>query len=145
MNRINKANILVMQVIPGLLMLLFFYTAFSKLMDYPLFKAALGDVPFISRFANILAWLLPVTEIIAGGLLFHPSTRKIGLLLSLALLIVFTAYLFGMVVSGIKLPCNCGGVISTMSWKQHLVFNAFFIILTTIAAVKYTSKNIASI
>lgn len=142
---VNKRSIVVTQVIPGLLMLLFFYTAFSKLMDQSLFSAALSDVPFVGRFARLLSWLLPVTELMVGSLLFHPFTRKAGLLLSMTLLILFTAYLFAMLVSGMKLPCNCGGVISAMSWRQHLVFNAVLIVLTAIAAMKYPSKHTASL
>jgi putative oxidoreductase len=31
------------------------------------------------------------------------------------------------------LPCSCGGVISSMSWKQHLVFNVHCIAINIVA------------
>jgi hypothetical protein len=31
-----------------------------------------------------------------------------------------------------KLPCTCGGVISKMSWPQHVLFNSGFMILAIV-------------
>jgi hypothetical protein len=31
-----------------------------------------------------------------------------------------------------NLPCSCGGIISKLSWKQHIIFNLFFIVLSVI-------------
>jgi len=45
-----------------------------------------------------------------------------------------------MLLSGQHLPCTCGGIISKMSWKQHLGFNALFILVGLIGIIK-TKKN----
>jgi hypothetical protein len=46
---------------------------------------------------------------------------------------VFTLYLGYMLLFTPNRPCVCGGVIKTMSWDQHIVFNCFFILLSLIA------------
>jgi hypothetical protein len=115
-----------------LLIFLFAYTGSSKLLDSKGFAAVLSKIPLIGRGAGIVAILLPLAELLIVLLLFFERTRLIGLYASLMLLLVFTVYLVYMVLAVPKLPCSCGGVISSMSWKQHVVFNVVFIVLTVI-------------
>jgi hypothetical protein len=28
-----------------------------------------------------------------------------------------------------ELPCSCGGILQSMNWTQHLIFNIFFTLL----------------
>lgn len=110
-----------------LLILLFTYSAVSKLSDYPRFVRMLGESPLIHNGADIIAWLLPVTELVIVLLLVFPVTRFIGMQGSFVLLILMTLYLCYMIWFTPQMPCNCGGVLTNMSWKQHIVFNLFFI------------------
>uniref|UniRef100_UPI00397734A9 MauE/DoxX family redox-associated membrane protein n=1 Tax=Pedobacter heparinus TaxID=984 RepID=UPI00397734A9 len=50
----------------------------------------------------------------------------VGYKAAFVLLGVFELYIGGMMLSGLKLGCSCGGVVSLLSWKGHLVFNAGF-------------------
>lgn len=52
-------------------------------------------------------------------------------MLSLVLMMAFTVYI-GMALVGAweKLPCGCGSVISSLSWKQHFFFNLFFLLFS---------------
>jgi hypothetical protein len=34
-----------------------------------------------------------------------------------------------MLLSEKDLPCSCGGIISSLSWRQHIIFNGVFILL----------------
>jgi hypothetical protein len=128
-------------IISLLLIFLFAYTACSKLIDSKAFATVLGSVPLIERGAGIVAILLPLAELLIVLLLLFERTRLVGLYASMILLLVFTVYLVYMVLMVPHLPCSCGGVISRMSWKQHVVFNLFFIGLTMIGirSMKYTS------
>jgi hypothetical protein len=58
-----------------------------------------------------------------------PRTRKLGLYISLGLMMAFTGYISYMMIFIPDLPCSCGGVISKMTWGQHLIFNVFFMLL----------------
>lgn len=110
----------------SLLILLFTYAAVSKLSDYEHFVRVLGESPLIHKGADITGWLLPAAELVLVLLLFFPVTRKAGFVFSFFLLLLFTLYLIYMLLFSANLPCSCGGVISKMSWKQHVLFNVFF-------------------
>jgi hypothetical protein len=112
-----------------LLLSLFMYTAASKILRINTFSSTLAKSPLIGSYSLVVAWLIPIIEIIVSLLLIIAATRKLGLYTSLALLGIFTIYLVYMVSSGIKLPCHCGGAISTMTWQQHIWFNTAFLII----------------
>ena len=125
----------ILEIICFLLILLFVYAGCSKLMDYNAFKAQLSASPYIKNAASILAWLLPVIEIASAALLTVRITRLYGLIASMLLLLAFTGYISAMLLSGVHLPCSCGGVIKQLSWNQHLLFNLFFIMVSGIGIV----------
>ena len=120
----------IVESISALFILLFVYTAVSKLSDYAGFVSTLSRSPLVGNKAGAIGWALPVVELLVTLLLFIPRTRKYGLYASLALMVFFTGYLTYMIyfTTG-DLPCSCGGVLNKMSWKQHLVFNIIFTLL----------------
>ena len=126
---------LIIEVISSLLILLFVYTAISKLLDHTAFKTVLSKSPLIASKAGIVALALPITEALVSVLLFIPRTRIWGFYGSLALMSVFTLYLAYMINFTPKLPCSCGGVLKQMTWNQHLLFNIFFLALSAIGLV----------
>ncbi len=129
---------MVVEVISALLLLLFLYTALSKIMTYNAFVAALKDIPLIGIHASIIAWLIPAAELIIALLLFLPAARLSGLFVSLFSLLLFTGYLLYMIVYAPTLPCNCGGVINSFTWKQHILFNLIFIAINIVALLSHT-------
>ena len=138
MNRQHLLNIGI-----ALLILLFSYTAISKLLDQYRFVFQMKLSPFllVKSFAPLWGWFIPLTEIvIVIGLCFE-KTQKLALHLSLGLLLAFEIYIVGMLMTGLKLPCACGGVITFMSWKVHVLFNVFFITINTIAIALSKSKS----
>jgi len=112
------------EIIASLFILLFIYTAISKLSDQTTFRLALHKSPVIGAYARLVAWALPATEIIIAVLLFIPSTRVIGLYASFIIMMIFTIYIGAMIFFDPTLPCSCGGVLRQMSWRQHLIFNS---------------------
>ncbi len=132
---------LIIEIISFMLILLFTYAAVSKLMQWQQFASALGRMPFFKNIPVFMAIGLPTTELIVAGLLFIPRTKIIGFYASLALMLLFTGYLGYMVLFVPALPCSCGGVLSLLTWRQHIVFNLFFIALATIGCRLMTIKN----
>lgn len=130
--RLPWSNTSIIETISALLVFLFMYTAFSKLNEQANFIEVLGKSPLLGPYKSLLAWSIPMTEIILSMLLIFPKTRGLGLKGSLALMTLFTLYLIYMVIFTPKLPCSCGGVISKMSWTQHIFFNILFIALSII-------------
>lgn len=115
-----------------LLVFVFANTASSKLIDSTGFIGVLRQVPLIGRGAGVMAVLLPLAELLIAMLLIFETTRLFGLYASLVLLLIFTGYLLYMILTLSHLPCSCGGVISKMSWRMHLIFNAALSGLTVI-------------
>ena len=126
---------LIIEIISSLLILLFVYTAISKLLDYNNFKTVLSRSPLIGSKATIVALALPITEALVSVLLFIPRTRLWGFYGSVTLMSVFTLYLGYMINFTPKLPCSCGGVLKQLNWNQHLVFNIFFLALSVTGLV----------
>lgn len=120
-------------MVTWLLIVLFVYTALNKLADHSFFLAQLHFYPLIHSSANFISWIIPCAELLVASLLFFPSSRKTGLIGSLTLLLIFTSYLIMMIIYSPDLPCSCGGVIASLSWKQHIVFNVVFSTLTLLA------------
>jgi hypothetical protein len=120
-----KKNTIV-ELISSLLMFLFLYTALSKLLDFDKFKYQIGQSPFITNISWLVIWSIPLAEIITSIFLIFKRTRLAGLYLSFFLMLLFTGYVFIMLRYSSYLPCSCGGVLSTMTWKQHFIFNLVF-------------------
>jgi len=125
----------IIEIISSLLILLFLYTAFSKLLDFNSFKSVLSKSPLIGGKAWLVALALPITEVLVSVLLFFPRTRLWGLYGSFGLMTIFTLYLAYMILFAANLPCSCGGVLKQMNWNQHLIFNIFFQLLSLTGVV----------
>lgn len=97
---------------------------------------AIRNQPFSRPVNDFLAHALPVTEIITVILLVIHTTRLWGLYLSLLLMFLFTGYVLAILLGLFgRIPCSCGGVIKLLGWKEHLVFNIFFLAIS-IAAIR---------
>lgn len=134
--KITKATLLA-DIISGVVLLLFLYTSLSKLADYETFKNVLSASPLLKPVAGVVAWLLPVTELVIVVLLFIPAMRLKGLYASFILISLFTLYLIYIVAFTPDLPCQCGGVLKLLTWPQHIFFNLFFILLSLIGIHLY--------
>ncbi|MEJ0106741.1 MAG: MauE/DoxX family redox-associated membrane protein [Bacteroidota bacterium] len=100
-------------IIAALFILLFSYTAINKYVAMDTLKYVLSEYPLIGKqFAPIIAWGLPIVEIIVVVLLFMPRTRLLGLYSSLLLMTAFTLYLIYMLAFTDKRGCTCGGYAS---------------------------------
>lgn len=136
-----KKQVFIADSISAAVLSLLLYTALSKLWDYKSFKAVLSVSPLLKSRAGLIAWLLPAIEITVSLLLFFPSTRKTGLQLAFGLITSFTIYLAGMILLTPNLPCNCGGVLASLTWPQHILFNLFFILLSLLGIILYKKHN----
>jgi putative oxidoreductase len=126
----------------ALLILLYAYTAAGKLLDFRLYHAQLYNQSFSHGLADVLLYAIPSLELTAAGLLLFRATRPAGLVLSLALLIVFTGYTGLVLLHWWKnVPCSCGGILSGMSWPEHLVFNLLLMTLNLIAISIQTGRK----
>ena len=118
-------------IISAVLVALFVYTAVSKLLDLDSFRENLYNQPFPLWVGGLLAWLIPSAELLTVVLLVTPPLRIWGFLAAFSLMLAFTIYValvYGNAFG--RVPCSCGGVIESMSWGAHLLFNVVFTIIS---------------
>lgn len=128
----------IIKVISGLFILLWLYAAVAKLLDYPSSYLSMQRQPLPVWSKEILTWLIPAVELILAGLLYHPRTRKSGMVLSTALMAVFTVYVGAALNHALgHIPCSCGGIISHFSWRQHFWFNIAWLLLAITGMMQY--------
>lgn len=138
----DRRNITI-QLICILLIVLWIYTALSKLTDVDVFRSQLNRQPaLVSTVAPILIWALPFVELATAALLMFTKTRKAGLLLSFFLMLAFTVYVALAVVGYWEdIPCSCGGVLNQLGWKDHLWFNLFFLLIAAMGIAAERNSN----
>ena len=136
---------ILVEIVTTLLIILFVYTAADKLVYHHRFEKALAKYNLIGDIHVLLSWTIPLLELFVSTLLIFPSTRRSGLIASFILLALFTCYLAYMIAFAPELPCSCGGVISSLNWREHLLFNSAFLLITGagIVATKSTKEFIA--
>ncbi|MBN8857131.1 MAG: hypothetical protein J0H29_02015 [Sphingobacteriales bacterium] len=133
-------NIILSDLCTSLMVLLFTYAGASKLLQQDVFRIQLINVPVIKKYRDIFALTLPIFELLLAVLMIVKHTRVAGLVVSLVTLCIFIAYLSISLLTNSDLPCHCGGVINSLSWKQHIFFNLFFIVVATFGL--YTQRSV---
>lgn len=130
-----------LEIISGLLILLFVYAGASKLLDYEKFSVELGKSPLLTSFASWIAVAIPITEVLVAIMLAWTRYRLAGLFASFTLMMMFTAYIIVILQFSDYIPCSCGGILQNMSWTQHLLFNIIFIVIALAGILFYPGKQ----
>jgi len=137
----QKHTKLITEIISMLFVLLFVYAAVSKFLIFQDFRGQLSQAPIAGGYANLLVWLIPMIEIGVTIMLLLPKLRLAGIYASLILMVIFSVYIIIVLNLNTNIPCSCGGIISKLSWKEHLIFNLFCIVLLIIAIGTELKKN----
>lgn len=132
---------LIIEGVSFLFILLFVYAAVSKLLIYEHFQVQLEQSPYLNAFADLLAWGIPAIELLVASLFFLPKLKLIGLWSSFTLMVIFTTYIIIVLNFSNSIPCSCGGVIESLSWNQHLIFNTGFIVVAALGLLLVTTNK----
>ncbi|AEW01215.1 hypothetical protein A4D02_32845 [Niastella koreensis] len=125
-------RVIINEVIAIALILLFAYAAITKIQDYQAFTAQIATSPILAWISKPMAIFIPTVELITCLALIIPKLRLYGLYASFALMLSFTLYISALFTFSTKLPCSCGGIIDELGWKNHLIFNCFFVLISII-------------
>jgi putative oxidoreductase len=125
-----------LETISALLIMLFLYASVSKFLDFRTFIGEMNNQPFPNSLTPFLVWAIPSLEILISIALIFERTRLAGLYASLLFMILFTIYAGAILLHLFAyVPCSCGGVIKKLTWRQHLVFNLFFVAISIIGII----------
>lgn len=131
----HKFQQLAAEIISLFFIILFIYAAFSKLLNHEVFKTQLSQSPFIDQIASLVAWGIPVLLLCIAGLLFFRGLKLAGMYAALVLMLLFSLYIFAVINFASSIPCSCNGIIASLSWNEHLIFNVACIILAALGIV----------
>ena len=106
-----------------LFILLFVFASISKLLEFNDFQTQLGQSPLLGAFAIPISYSVIALELITSVLLAFEKTRKWGLYLAYMLMVMFTTYIVIILNFTSFTPCSCGGVLESLGWTEHLIFN----------------------
>ena len=126
------------EIICFLFILLFTYAAIMKLMDVQKFTVQIGQSPLLTDFAGVVAWAVPISELLIAGMLAITRLRLWGLYAAFGMMTLFTAYIIAILQFSEHVPCSCGGVLESMGWTEHLIFNIGFVILGLSGVILYS-------
>ena len=115
----------------------------SKLLEFESFRIQLAQSPLLSAFAGVVAVAVPAAELFISLLLSFTRTRFAGLLLSFALMVMFTVYILIILNWTSFIPCSCGGILERLGWTEHLIFNLFFILLSLSCLLLYRKEKLS--
>lgn len=124
-----KNGEITVDILVYLFILLFVYTATSKIYGFREFNSVLYSIPLFGSAHFILAVLIISLQLVIGFLLIIPSTKSLGLYATLILLVIFTVYLIYMVSFAATLPCSCAGISANLTWKNQIWLNIILIVL----------------
>jgi len=122
-------------VIASFFILLFLYTGLLKLMGLEQFREELNSSPLPSSILGMIAWAIPITEILLATALITPRFRLKGLYATLVLMLLFTGYVLFILQIDSHISCSCGGIIEDLSPQMHLLFNSACVILSLLGIV----------
>lgn len=129
----------------SLLALMFLYAGSAKLVIISQFQEQMMESPLIPRaLIPLLAWLVPISEVILALLLVFENTRKLGFYLSFFVMLVFTLYLSVLKIFAENAPCACGGILGTLGYVSHILFNIFFTLIALYGCIKMGNKSISN-
>lgn len=108
---------------------LYMYTGYDKLQNVETFIKGNSKIPLIGQYAELIGWGIPILEILLAVLLVFTigKARQIALRVSVIMMGIFTLYLILMLLFVPNSLCHCGGVIKSMSWTTHLIFNLIWL------------------
>ncbi|MEB2777320.1 hypothetical protein SYJ56_18545 [Algoriphagus sp. D3-2-R+10] len=107
-----------------LLIVILVYSGLDKLISWDESRNAFHNQTFPDELAEVLAYAVPIVELLIASLLLFSVTRWWGFLSSILLLTVFTTYV-GLIWVGAfpRVPCNCAGIMESLGWAEHFWMN----------------------
>lgn len=130
---------LIAETIIFLLILMWVYTFASKIFDFDTFNRQIKGAYVLSAGGSVLPYLLEAVHIVIVILLINKNWRRLGILTSLSVLIIYTAYLIYILKFAPSIPCSCIAVLRGMNWNDQLYFNFIALAINIIGLITFFS------
>lgn len=132
---------LIAEIIIFLLLLMWAYTFVSKVLDFDTFRRQINGAYLLSSLGSPLPYLLQVLHLSLVVLLIKKSWRKLGLITSLSVLLLYTGYLIYILKFAPSIPCSCISLYSALNWNDQLLINLAGLVLNIIGLIIFSFKQ----
>lgn len=125
---------IVRQVLYLLILLFFSYTLMNKVLIYDSFLLNISKTGLLVRLRSIF---VRISDFV-GSFVYRvtPFQKKVGLLFSVGMMLVFSLYTIALYLLGRYEVCGCGGIMNGLSVESHLLVN-----LTLLLVMVYLLKE----
>ncbi|UMQ43077.1 hypothetical protein MKS83_05145 [Chryseobacterium sp. Y16C] len=130
---------IISELIIFILILVWAYTFASKIFDFDTFNRQIKGAYLLSAVGAVLPYILQAVHLGIVILLLKKNWRRLGLLTSLSVLILYTAYLIYILKFAPSIPCSCIAVFKGMNWNDQLYFNFIALAINIIGLITFFS------
>nr|WP_123947347.1 MauE/DoxX family redox-associated membrane protein [Chryseobacterium pennae] len=74
-------------------------------------------------------------------MLLNKSWRRLGLITSMVVLVLYTGYLIYVLKFAPSIPCSCIALFNWMNWNDQLYFNLIILAINIIGLVMFSLKH----
>ncbi|WP_409514621.1 MauE/DoxX family redox-associated membrane protein [Chryseobacterium sp.] len=132
---------LIAEIVIFLLLLMWAYTFVSKVLDFDTFRRQINGAYLLSSLGSPLPYILQVLHLSLVILLIKKSWRKVGLITSLSVLLLYTVYLIYILKFAPSIPCSCISLYSALNWNDQLLINLALLVLNIIGLIMFSFKR----
>lgn len=132
---------LIAEIIISLLLLMWAYTFASKVFDFDTFNRQIKGAYLLSAGGSALPYILQAVHLGIVILLLNKNWRRLGLLTSLTIIIIYTAYLIYILKFAPSIPCSCIAVFRGMNWNDQLYFNFIALAINILGLITFFSSR----
>lgn len=130
-----KTKEYVISIIILLLVVMWVFASFSKFLDFDTFQRQLRGGYITSSAGTLLAYFLPIVQLVIAVLLLTKRWQFIGMSLSLILLIAYTLYIIYILIWAPTIPCSCISIFRGVTWYDQLKINTLLLLINTVGMV----------
>ncbi|WP_420866236.1 MauE/DoxX family redox-associated membrane protein [Chryseobacterium gambrini] len=132
---------LIAETIIFLLLLMWAYTFVSKVRNFDTFRRQINGAYILSSFGSSLPYILQLLHLSLVVLLIKKSWRKIGLITSLSVLLLYTGYLIYILKFAPSIPSSCISLYRGLNWNDQLWINLAVLTLNIIGLIMFSYKS----
>ncbi|WP_153848398.1 MauE/DoxX family redox-associated membrane protein [Sphingobacterium paramultivorum] len=134
-----KIKNLITELIIFILILIWAYTFASKIFDFDTFDRQIKGAYILSAGGSVLPYILQALHLAIVIMLINKNWRRLGLLTSLSVMVIYTAYLIYILKFAPSVPCSCIAVVRGMNWNDQLYFNFIALAINIIGLITFFS------
>lgn len=132
---------IISEIIIFLLLLSWSFTFVSKIFDFETFGRQIKGAYLLSVGGKLLPYVLQFVHLGIILMLLNKSWRRLGLITSMVVMVLYTGYLIYVLKLAPSVPCSCIALFNWMNWNDQLYFNFLILAINIIGLVMFSLKH----